>query len=68
MLESSSRNISEQDYGDHGVVGDQDVNPMEENNDINIIENGRINWLIHDIFAPIDVKLDYTHDVTLIEN
>jgi hypothetical protein len=50
------------------VVGDQDVNPMEENNDINIIENGRINWLIHDIFAPIDVKLDYTHDVTLIEN
>jgi hypothetical protein len=43
MLESSSRNISEQDYGDHGVVGDHDVNPMEENNDINIIENGRIN-------------------------
>lgn len=67
MLENSSRNISEQDYGDQWVVGDHDVNPMEENNDTNIIENGRINWLIYAIFAQLYVKLDYAHDVTLIE-
>jgi hypothetical protein len=62
-----SRNIGEQDYGDHGVDGDHEVNPMEENDDINIIENDRINRLIHDTFAPMDDNFDDVHDVPLID-
>jgi hypothetical protein len=45
-----SRNICEQSYGDHGGDGYDEINPMEENDDNNIIKNDGINRLISTIF------------------
>jgi len=55
------RNIGEQ------VDGDHEVNPMEENDNIDIIDNDGINRLIHDTLGPMDDNFDYVRDVPLID-
>ena len=52
-----SRNIVEQ------CDVDLEINPMKENNDINIIENDRIHRLIHGTFSLMDDKFDDVHDI-----
>jgi hypothetical protein len=44
-----------------------EVNPMKENDDIDIIENDGINSLIRDTFAPMDGDFDDIHDAPLID-
>jgi len=50
-------NISKQDNGDR-ADGDE-INLIEENHDTNIIENDKMNQLIHETFAPMDDHIDH---------
>lgn len=69
-MSNFSRNISEQDNGDIEVDKYHEVNPIEENDDTNIIENYRLSRLIkliHNTFSLMDGNLDEVCHVPLID-